>query len=809
MIVVLLPLFILCKDKTQSKEDTQSILVNIGLILDRSNRLNVSGTAVKGILKNASVVVNPLNKQGACDTSRVLATGNTNDEGDYSLIYYRTGSVVCLTVSSDSSGQTKLFDEKNSSDIAVPASSTFKLITILPESKIINNSRKNAMVSPFSKLLARRLQYLIKQGGDSADSNALFKKASKEIVIRFGLQSGLSAASGKSLLTPKAATSSISNKNYPELDDIILELENPNSPLTAKFISILVGFSQLANKYKKGATISIDDIDAMIEAFAIDFEDGIFDGLSADGRPVTLGTGANQITFPSTSLTSLLLPAITSYVQEGGKLTVGKSGTSSFTITTSQIANQVQFVDTTPIISEDSATLTLNYANNPFTLAQNSAIIPITPTISGTFTSCTATPSLPTGLSLSATTCEITGTPTLTQSATSYIITASNGSTNVSATISITISVIYYVSTTGNDTTGTGTTANPYLTIQKGIDIAFAAGGAEVWVGSGVYTNTTAILIKSGVKLYGGYNPATWVRNISTNVSEIQDTTTATSNIFTASSVTNPIVIDGFKISFVNLSAASVTRNIMNLSVSASVTVANNDMTSPNSNNSTHNGIIVSGAAGHLIYNNILRIKSNAGDTRYSYGINTSAQTDIYNNVIYTADSTVNGGSGINSTHRDVRIRNNTIIFYNGYQGINLAAGATGSTSIENNIIYSPVAGGTCIFAASATQKPVSVANNDMFNCATNYYLEAATPYSFAIIGTAGFTTSTGNQQYDMVTNSCFVNSTSDWHLQNSCSASIKTGGLDGSASGWGFSTDRDRITRTTAWSIGAYENDN
>jgi hypothetical protein len=299
------------------------------------------------------------------------------------------------------------------------------------------------------------------------------------------------------------------------------------------------------------------------------------------------------------------------------------------------------------------------------------------------------------------------------------------------------------------------------------------------------------------------------VRNISTNVSEIQDTTTATTDIFTASSVTNPIVIDGFKISFVNLSGASVTRVVMNLSVTAAVSVANNDITSPNGNNSNNTGISVSGSSGHFIYNNIIRVKSNAGDTRYTYGINTSAQTDIYNNVIYVGDSTVNGGAAINANHRDIRIRNNTIIFYNGWQGINLASGATGSTSIENNIVYSSGAGGNCIFAATATQKPATVANNDMFNCATNYYLENVTPYSFATIGTAGITTSTGNQQYDMVTNSCFVNSSSDWHLQNGCSASIKTGGLDGSASGWGFSIDRDRITRTSSWSIGAYENDN
>lgn len=442
MVFFLLLLLILCEDKTLSKDDKKSIFTNILLLIDKNNRLNVSGTAVKGILKNASVVVYPLNKQGACDTSRVLATGITDEEGNYSLTYYRTGSIVCLTVSSDSSGQTKLFDEKNNSNVAIPASSAFKLITILPENKIINNSRKNAMVSPFSKLLARRLQFLVKQAGDSANTNSLFKKASKEIVIRFGLQNGLSAASGKTQLISKATTTSISDKDYPELDDIILELENPNSPLTAKFISILVGFSQLANKYKKGTSISIDDIDAMIEAFAIDFEDGIFDGLSSDGKQVTLGSGANQITFSSFPLTDILLPAISSYLQEGGKLTVGKTGTSSASFTSTQVVSQIQFVDIVPIVSSDStpSTISLSYAGSPFTYNVGTAIASISPTVTGgTITSYAVTPSLPSGLSINSTSGVISGTPSSTSSSTSYTITGTGSGGSATATISITV----------------------------------------------------------------------------------------------------------------------------------------------------------------------------------------------------------------------------------------------------------------------------------------------------------------------------------------------------------------------------------
>jgi hypothetical protein len=136
---------------------------------------------------------------------------DTDDSGNYSIAYNKTGGIVCLIISPNPNGQTTVFDEKTNSDISVPANSKFNLISILPESRIINNSRNNAMVSPFSKLISRRLQVLAR---DSATSNisrdALYKKAGIEVVIRFGLSSGLSSASGKSNESSRASTSQIS-----------------------------------------------------------------------------------------------------------------------------------------------------------------------------------------------------------------------------------------------------------------------------------------------------------------------------------------------------------------------------------------------------------------------------------------------------------------------------------------------------------------------------------------------------------------------------------------------------------------------
>ncbi|MCB1144741.1 MAG: putative Ig domain-containing protein [Leptospiraceae bacterium] len=80
----------------------------------------------------------------------------------------------------------------------------------------------------------------------------------------------------------------------------------------------------------------------------------------------------------------------------------------------------------------------LTYSGSPFTFTQNSSISTVNPTYSGSITSCSSSPLLPSGLTLSST-CSITGSPTTISTATNYTITASNsyGSTNTSITITV------------------------------------------------------------------------------------------------------------------------------------------------------------------------------------------------------------------------------------------------------------------------------------------------------------------------------------------------------------------------------------
>ncbi len=80
----------------------------------------------------------------------------------------------------------------------------------------------------------------------------------------------------------------------------------------------------------------------------------------------------------------------------------------------------------------------LTFGSSSYTFTSGLSISKITPTVSGTLTSCTARPSLPTGLSLSST-CEISGTPNVIQSSVAYLIRGRNSFGDTISKITITI----------------------------------------------------------------------------------------------------------------------------------------------------------------------------------------------------------------------------------------------------------------------------------------------------------------------------------------------------------------------------------
>jgi len=113
---------------------------------------------------------------------------------------------------------------------------------------------------------------------------------------------------------------------------------------------------------------------------------------------------------------------------------------------------------------------TISYTGSPFSFTNGVAITAINATLGGgAVTSCTISPALPTGLTLGATTCAISGTPTASQAATNHSILASNagGSASVSINITVVTPAVPTISYTGSPFTyvkGTAITQlNPTL----------------------------------------------------------------------------------------------------------------------------------------------------------------------------------------------------------------------------------------------------------------------------------------------------------------------------------------------------------
>lgn len=318
--------------------EKESLATDLGILLGRSSRQTISGTAVKGLIRNGKVTVSSVQSDGTCSSS-LLQADSTNSDGDYSVTFGKKGGAYCLVVGPNSQGTTKMYDEKSGTEISIPADSKFQITTIYPESKFTANKKSNFLLSPFSRMLTKRIQYLMKSGAGT-DVSKLHTRASRELVIRFGLNKGLS----KGL--------SANDASVTDLEDILVDLQNPSSSLSAKFVTILMGFSQMANKYKSGS--SLDSLDAIMDALASDFADGVFDGKDANGQSITIGSGSSQLTLSSTPLTSVLIPSIQTYFQEGGKLNIG-SGAVPASFDTTQISSLVSFVDSAPISYGDAS----------------------------------------------------------------------------------------------------------------------------------------------------------------------------------------------------------------------------------------------------------------------------------------------------------------------------------------------------------------------------------------------------------------------------------------------------------------------
>ncbi|MDX1957502.1 MAG: putative Ig domain-containing protein [Leptospiraceae bacterium] len=144
------------------------------------------------------------------------------------------------------------------------------------------------------------------------------------------------------------------------------------------------------------------------------------------------------------------------------------SGATNYTITATNASGSVNTVIKLQVNDVPPSNLTYPFGSS--TIFAVGTAISITPTITGSVSSCSPSPALPTGLSINASTCTISGTPTAARVATNYTITASNayGSTNVIVNITAQLFApsnltFPFVGGTVNYTTGVAVNVTPTI----------------------------------------------------------------------------------------------------------------------------------------------------------------------------------------------------------------------------------------------------------------------------------------------------------------------------------------------------------
>ena len=350
-----------------------------------------------------------------------------------------------------------MLDEKSGKELPLAPDSTFSLTNIINESTIPASSKKNAIVSPFSNMLSRRVMGKSSEQTISSQSDLekAVRSSGKEVVIRFGLNRGFG---GKAL---SSFSRNLNDNDYPDLNDLAIDLKDNENPISQNFNLLQAAISTLGTSNKKGDSVGMEDIGAVIEAFSNDMADGKPDGKASDGSSLSINgntLASNPISCggdPSdpAKQKSCVMGGAYQFASEGGVLPGGVK------LDTNAIKSQAQAMvsaETATILSPDNPTPpdpppTSDPVPTPtiqppaFSFSGSISLnvgIPfsITPSSTGgNISSCTIDPALPSGIALSST-CVLSGIPSGTLSSTSYSITGTNSSGSATISTSITIS---------------------------------------------------------------------------------------------------------------------------------------------------------------------------------------------------------------------------------------------------------------------------------------------------------------------------------------------------------------------------------
>lgn len=268
----------------------------------------VTGSAVKGVLKNAIVTAWQLDAQGNRTTA--VANTRTNTQGGYSLQLGSNfgGQVLEIVITTDSTTR-MVCDASNcdgvsrGNDIELPDTFTLSALTVAPASA----AAFSAPVTAWSTMAAKRAQALISAGGTPG---AAARQANAEISDLVGFDI---------INTPATGLSQVSGAS-PE--------QGQSAVMNAAIAELLFGDS------------SSGDLVEKLERFAAAFEDGTF-GDSEDAYSLEeLATRTRDVAGSTPDLDSRTLDAINNKTTEYDARTDGYASTYDETLVVDDTASQ-------------------------------------------------------------------------------------------------------------------------------------------------------------------------------------------------------------------------------------------------------------------------------------------------------------------------------------------------------------------------------------------------------------------------------------------------------------------------------------
>jgi len=261
--------------------------------------------------------------------------------------------------------------------------------------------------------------------------------------------------------------------------------------------------------------------------------------------------------------------------------------------------------------------------------------------------------------------------------------------------VAITCSPDFYVSIDDVQATdsGTGTQAEPFMTIKAAIDFTSSfSGSMDIHIAEGSYdsdnTSANQVVMAEGISMYGGYSSVDWsVRNPSLYPSILSHTSNEDSEqtILVGTGITDATIIDGFTIN----GPDSLQSHAIYVDTS-SPTISNNIINGYEGGDYTYGIYVKSGNP--IISNNTI----NGGAGQYfSFGIkNEAGNPSIFENSI-NGGTAGDGSSAIHNVAGTANIYKNEINGGGGfYKSRGIANESTAFVVIYNNKIEAGTSGG-------------------------------------------------------------------------------------------------------------------